>query len=474
VTPDSAVSRAPRPFAGRGALLVAGALPVAVAVVVAGLLDRPWLAGLAAGAAAVAAGVATLARRHGALACWIVLLALAIVAGEVSAISLGGQSGRLLWADLVLGLGVLVVLVRRDGRFDVPRTPLATSLVPWIAWSAFTLLFARDALTGIAELKEWVVAWMVLAAVLAFARDRARARLLLVVVAWVTALIGLLMVESAARSPMGWVLAVLLKKVDLPWGRTNYLAGLLIVGIPLTLGLLGHASTLRGRLHALFLVLCQLVGLVLSASKGGILALVIGLLAAYLPAARAARWGLATLGIVLASGVFVFVAGPLRQVLDYRLQSSAVEYSVGERVDLYELGWQSFVRSPVWGLGLNNFSVASNRLTGVDTVPHNLELGLLAEVGLPGLVLALVWIAAFGRAAWKARDPRHPARDRALGLGLWAAFVAFLFHNQIESTIYGEQYKILLMITAAAAWGLSCGAHEPRSASIANCTVAER
>lgn len=441
--------------------------PVALAILGAPLIVHPLVGVAVAGAVVLVAMAARVARRHGIQALWMVGIAFSILAGELSAIPLGGQSGRLLWADGILAVGLLVALLRSDLAFEMPDAPIARRLIPWIAWSAFTLLIARDPLTAIAELKEWVVAWLVLAATLSFAVDRARARIVLLIVAWTSALIALLMVESAARSPFGWVLAVLLKKVDLPWGRTNYLAGILILGLPITVGLLGQATTWKARAHALVLLVLQATGLALSASKGAILALVAAMLIAFAPASRASRWSLVTLAAVIGAGAALFLTGPLHRVLEYRMQASAVEYSVGERLDLYQLAWESFLHHPLWGLGLNNFSVAANRLTGVDTVPHHLELGVLAELGLPGLVLLILWVVTLGRDTWRARGAGRSSADRSLGLGVWAAFIAFFVHNQMESTLYGEQYKILLMMTAAAAWRLASGvSHDSHSPAV--------
>src|SRR5439155_22530339 len=105
------------------------------------------------------------------------------------------------------------------------------------------------------------------------ARDAVRARLLLVAVAATAAIVAAAMIAVALTSPFGAQLAIMRKVVDLPWGRTNYLAGLLILGIPLLLGLLGYATTFRARLaYALGLALTA-GGLVASASKGAMISL---------------------------------------------------------------------------------------------------------------------------------------------------------------------------------------------------------
>ena len=254
-----------------------------------------------------------------------------------------------------------------------------------------------------------------------------------------------------------------MKQVDLPWGRTNYLAGILILQFPLALGLAGAAASRRARATWLVVALACATGIVLSASKGAIVALVAALFVAYGFGGRATRAAFAGVAVLCAAGALVFTVGPLRHVLEYRLQRSALDYSIGERMELYRLAWDEFVRHPVLGIGLNNFSVSSHRLTGVDTVPHNLELGFLAELGFPGLVLALAGLVALLGLGWQARGRAPAGGEHALGVALWATFLAAAIHNQFESTIYGEQYKLVLVLTIAAAARLTAGWNRPRS-----------
>jgi hypothetical protein len=437
----------------------AWALPVAGAVALAPLAERPLLGaiGLAA-ASAVALAIAT-ARRIGLGGLWLAVLAGSILAGEMSAIGFGGQSGRILWADAVLGLGLVVAVLRGRLTLAAPRAPFLVALLALVAWSGIGLLVAPDVLTGIAELKEWIVAWLAGAAAAAWATDARRARQLLVAVVVTGALIGAAMFWVAWRHPLGMVLAVMLKLVDLPWGRSNYLAGLLILAFPIALGLIGGARGM-GRLGIAVCLGALGLGLVVSASKGAIVSLLVAVAITYGFTRGGSRAARVALLVLLAAGVLGYLMSPLKQVLSYRLAEGALEYSAGERMDLYGLAWKAFATHPLLGVGLNNFSVISNALHGLDTVPHNLELGFLAELGLPGLVLALAWIFTLGRSAWRVGSAARAPAERAMGLGLWAAWLAFVLHNQMESTIYGEQFKLLLMLAAAATWRLEVAARD--------------
>jgi O-antigen ligase len=238
-------------------------------------------------------------------------------------------------------------------------------------------------------------------------------------------------------------------------GRTNYLAGLLILGLPVALGLSGSAARPGPRAGWALAAVIVATGLALSASKGAILAFGIALLSALVVRPRPSRAVVGVALLLIAPGALVFIAGPLQEALAYRTQASALDYSMAERTDLYALGWNAFAAQPLLGVGLNNFSVLAHSLRGIDTVPHNLTIGFLAELGLAGGVLSLALMATLLAAAHRACVRALDSRTASLALGLWIATVGFAVHNQFESTIYGEQYKIMLVAVAAAAWRLS-------------------
>ena len=313
---------------------------------------------------------------------------------------------------------------------------------------------AGDPLTAAAELKEWCAAAALGVVAVAVTRDAQRARFLLAMVALAGALVAAGMIYVALTSPLGAPAAIMQKLVDLPWGRTNYLAGLLILGIPLLLGLLGDAASRRAKLACTAGLLLTVGGLAVSASKGAILSLAVALGLTFGLERRQARAPRLIVLAVFAAGVALYAAGPLRQVTEMRLQTSALDYSAGERMDLYRLAWEQFLRHPLFGVGLNVFSVVSHRLHGVDTVPHNFELGFLAELGLPGLVLGLLWAWALAQGARRALRHAETPGERSLALGLWAAFLAAALHNQVESTLYGQQFKMMLLVYGAAAWAI--------------------
>ena len=196
-------------------------------------------------------------------------------------------------------------------------------------------------------------------------------------------------------------------------------------------------------------------GLVLSMSRGGILALLVALLAAFaLERRQAAAPRLIVLGLLGVAAV-LYAVSPLQKVLAERLGSASLNFSASERLDMYRLAWEQFLQHPIFGIGINNFSVVANRLRGMDNTPHNFELGYAVELGVPGLLLALGWALALGHTAWRARRAAAGGGQRTLGLGLWAAFIGFAVQGQVEPNIYGQQFKMMLFTVAAATWRLA-------------------
>jgi O-antigen ligase len=351
--------------------------------------------------------------------------------------------------DGVVAVGLLVAALRMGGVLEVPRAPFLALLAGFVVWSCAGLLTALDPLTAIAEIKEWLVAGLAGAAAFAWTRDAARARLLLGAIIVTAAAIACGMLVVTLTHPGGPVFAVMMKQVDLSWGRSNYLAGFLILALPLALGrALSSRTRAEGWGWGLAMALCGM-GLALSASKGAMLAMVITAVPVFAMGGKGMRRAALVVVLLLVALVLVFTVGPLKQVMAYRLAASAMDYSMSERVDLYRLAWDAFLSHPLLGLGLNNFSVASHVLRGLDTVPHQLGLGLLAEVGLPGAVLGLALLLWPLTQAWRLWRGAECTADQALYGGLLAAWAGMLAHNQVESTVYGEQYKLCLVLLAA-------------------------
>ena len=115
---------------------------------------------------------------------------------------------------------------------------------------------------------------------------------------------------------------------------------------------------------------------------------------------------------------------------------------------------------PLFGLGLNNFSVYYEFITGrTNFGPHSFYVSLLVETGLVGAALftAFAWYLfrrlqrarAIGRSLQVLHDP-FAARVRPLAWGLTAALVATLAANAFYLTISFYYFFVFVLVIVAA------------------------
>jgi O-antigen ligase len=169
---------------------------------------------------------------------------------------------------------------------------------------------------------------------------------------------------------------------------------------------------------------------------------------------------LVPLGIV-ALGVLAFVARRadfFEQVLRSRISTEGQAAST--HFVVYDFIPDVLSQHPLFGLGLNTFSVYYEFVTGrTNFGPHSFYVALFVESGLVGaLVFAAFLVYLFRRAGATRRigkalaavgDPLA-ARVRPLGWGLTAALVATLASNAFYLTMSFYYFYVLALLAIAA------------------------
>ncbi len=109
------------------------------------------------------------------------------------------------------------------------------------------------------------------------------------------------------------------------------------------------------------------------------------------------------------------------------------------RVQLWRSAWQMILDHPLWGVGPDNFLYAFRSGYILPTAwqepnlnhPHNVLLDLWTRLGLPGLLVAGVWLGATVRSL--VGQVRHSHDQQfILALGMLAAVAAALAHGLID------------------------------------------
>jgi len=202
---------------------------------------------------------------------------------------------------------------------------------------------------------------------------------------------------------------------------------------------------------------------VLTLSRSGFLGLACGLAVLAWPLRRQllqtrvvgpALGGFALLGLALASSPYV------RQVVRSRFTLS--DNSAKVHFQFFDLVTPVLDAHPVFGLGLNTFSVYYEFLTGkTNWGPHSFYIALLDETGLVGAIVFAAFLAWVGlRLAVILRASRalerlgdSQAGDwRALGIGLTAGLAATMIANVFYLTMqFYYFYGVVLIFAAASA-----------------------
>jgi hypothetical protein len=232
---------------------------------------------------------------------------------------------------------------------------------------------------------------------------------------------------------------------------------LVLIPIYLRLERTHPRRTALGALLA-FLILVEVTTL----SRSGIFGLVVGFLALLLPYRRKlASWT----AIAPVAGAALVIAGVAVAKSNYVSTVFHARVSTGNESTSTHLGIYDFIpqiihQHPLFGLGLNNFSVYYELVTGrTNWGPHSFYVALFVDTGLVGVAVFAVFLwyffrrlaagQAVGRLLEAQRDP-VAARVRPLVWGLGAALLATMAANAFYLTMtFFYFYAFVLLIVAA-------------------------
>jgi len=217
----------------------------------------------------------------------------------------------------------------------------------------------------------------------------------------------------------------------------------------------GAGSRLAGtglRLLALFILAASLVTLVVTQSRGALLAMLGGAaLLALLDWVATRRWWLPAL-LVTATGLGL-LAGPfVERALPPPSSSEAL--TLDGRLPIWEAAIRMIGRAPLSGAGLGNFQTVSARDAAdaaADGLPgsfrgaghaHNLFLQVATDLGLVGLAAFAALYGLSLRAAYRAW--RHGGG--ALAMGLLGGLSAIALHGLVDATQWGSKPAFLLWL----------------------------
>jgi exopolysaccharide production protein ExoQ len=367
----------------------------------------------------------------------------------------------------VLALSFIAAYSWKTDKSDVvwAKFPLlSTVLAALIAWHLASYFWAEQPGDTATSIIRMVLNSALLVIVYEAVRDTKTVRAVvgaMVAGAAVAAVYGIIATPSASEFANSATAGSGLGRIAGTVGDPNELASLLVVGLVLSGAL---AATCTGGQRAIWMGAAVLCGgaMFLTGSRGGLVALAAVFIAAILMAPRRRALVIAVALIVTASAAFYYTSIASE---DARERITLSDGGTG-RTDIWRIGWRMFEDKPVHGVGVNNFQSASihyllaepgaieNDTYVVDqpAVAHNSYLHLLAELGLIGLSLFLLFLALSLGYLIKAVSLFKRAGNRDLEIlatALALSVVGLLAADFFLSEQYSKQLWILLALAPA-------------------------
>ena len=247
-------------------------------------------------------------------------------------------------------------------------------------------------------------------------------------------------------------------------GDPNELATLLAAGVGVATALVfDSARSATFRIASGLMALVLLSGILITLSRGGLVALGAALLAATLVSPGKFRaMTLATVATILSVSLVFFFA-----IASEAARDRITETDGGSgRTDIWSVGWRMVEDHPVRGVGGGNFKISSihyllaapgalefdQYIVDQPSVAHNAYLQVLAETGVIGLALFLTAVVACIACAAKAmrRLRRRGDQEGALlAAGVIAGSVALLAGFFFLSEEHSKHLWLLLALGPA-------------------------
>jgi O-antigen ligase len=194
----------------------------------------------------------------------------------------------------------------------------------------------------------------------------------------------------------------------------NDVAHFLDLGFPMSALLLESESGWMGKLLALGYLPVGLVGVLLTASRGGFLAALVALTGCGVLLVRrhrrAVASGAVSLPVIAAAFWFLVPHETVARITTIPEQLNGGD--LNQRLNIWQAGWMAFMHSPFFGTGAGTF-VHAARLAPEETA-HNTVLAIAVEGGILALILAAALVGLCARSVMET----HGSVRMALGTSL--------------------------------------------------------
>ncbi|HZL53619.1 MAG TPA: O-antigen ligase family protein [Terracidiphilus sp.] len=313
----------------------------------------------------------------------------------------------------IVGLILLLVAipaVLQAGRVRTPG-PVQWMVLAFYLWFCCSYFWTIEPVATLVMMRAYFQVMMVVWMVWEFAESPRDLRSLLrayVAGSWVLAALTLANFASPEAIAAGQIRFA-------AYGQDpNDVARFLDLGFPLAALLLNSESRWPARLLALGYLPLGLVAVVLTASRGGLLAAVVALAGCGILLSRShprtVLAGLITLPVLAAVLWFKIPHETFERLAT--IPEQLMHGGLNQRLSIWTAGWHAFVQALLLGTGAGSF-VSAAGLSPIDTA-HNTVLAILVSGGLCALFLAVAILVLAARSTLQTHGPLQLALGTAL------------------------------------------------------------
>ena len=366
-----------------------------------------------------------------------------------SAVSVGKVGGG------VVVLAWIATIATRDKKEEfIEAHPAITMLIgAFLGWIALGITWSESNSEVLSALTRYIPNALLILIVFTAVKSRKQALMIIagiVLGALAASVYGILHASNEEARLQGTAL------------DPNELASLLVASAALSAA---FAANMKGRPHLRLLAgivtgLCVL-GVFLTVSRGGLIALAASLLAAILFAGRWRPLALGATVLIAAAGFYYFAVLAPPEATERLQLTSEGETALREgRTTIWQVAERIVEAKPLTGVGAGNFQTSARQyllqpgalgrtdlIIATPKVVHNTYLGIAAELGLVGLSLFVALILFSVGSAIQAARHFTALGDRggeALARGLTVALAGILVADFFISQEYSKQLWLLL------------------------------
>jgi len=396
------------------------------------------------------------------------ILIFSILLGSLGLFKVGGKTPPVLVLDLVFVLVFFILLFKSIFQYNEYERFSLISLIwiPFLVWGLLSLIISYDKFRALLIWRSYFAGFIGFSFAFFVIQKKIHVSFLIVaLLIWglILAIIEFYILMQLGGLSSG-IVGIFFKKnlLATSWGKSNYLATFFVLIIPIAIGYFLTQNSHKAKLFSGISLIFMFSALIMTLSRGGILALMISMVFLLFGVVRART--MIPIIIAFLTITLIVMLNPLTSVIIDRLATVERSYSYMMRVNFYSDVWNLIIDNPIVGVGLGNLGYNSQFKILTHASAHNIFLGLMGETGIVGAVLFFI---LFGKIISRYIKDYVIESNKQMKILRWSFISSLLgsfIHSLMEPNFEGYQFSIMFWLTVAIYFKLNLLSSNPGGA----------